>query len=273
MHAACGAPGSCSRPPSAWAGEQLLASWNQPLRGQLIAFAQAAADPASPRFVPPARRIASFDVDGTLIVERPLFFVLEVALARLGQICPDHGQQGPGPQAQCAAAAGRDRHYLMRHLNPVLSQPFAGMTQAAYRQLAARVWQRNKNPKLGLTLKRTAYEPMRELIALLRDKGFTVFLNSGSDSLALMAISSAWGLGDDACIGSDYELSPRQEGGKVVFSCAPGFCICATSTWASTRPWPCSGAPGAGPSWRRATRAETCGCCAWPVAAGPAWCW
>ncbi|MCF8033795.1 MAG: haloacid dehalogenase-like hydrolase [Desulfarculaceae bacterium] len=204
--------------PAAWAAEPPLASWNEPLRGRLMAFAAAAADPASPDFVPPVRRIASFDVDGTLIVERPLFFVLEVALARLDEVCPDYGQKGPGQRAQCQAAAKRDRGFLLHHLNGVLSQPFAGMTQAAYRELAARVWQQDQNPKLGLTVKDTAYQPMRELIALLLDKGFTVFLNSGSDSLALMAISRAWGLGWDTCIGSKYELEPREKGGKVVFA-------------------------------------------------------
>ena len=44
----------------------------------------------------PARRASPvFDVDGTLIVERPLFFVVEVALARLKAVCPDYGNKGP----------------------------------------------------------------------------------------------------------------------------------------------------------------------------------
>ena len=203
--------------PSARAGEGPLASWNQPLRGELIAFAAAAADPASPGYAPAAQRIAVFDLDGTLVVERPLFFVVEVALARLGSICPDYGQKGPAQAAQCRAASQRDRGYLLSHLDQVLSQPFAGMSQADYRALAARVWRQGLNPKLGLPFVATAYQPMRELIALLRQKGFTVYLNSGSDSLALMAISPTWGLGPEACIGTRYELTPELRQGKVVF--------------------------------------------------------
>ena len=59
---------------------------------------------------------------------------------------------------------------------------------------------------------------MRELITLLGQKGFTVYLNSGSDTLALMAICPRYGAwGSDRCIGTDYELEPQEREGKVVF--------------------------------------------------------
>jgi len=201
--------------PAAWAGGRPLASWNEPLRAKLIAFANAAADPASPGFVPAAERIAVFDADGTLICERPLFFVVEVALTRLQDICPEYGKQDPDQAALCRAVQARDRRWLMRHLNLLLSRPFAGMSQAAYRELAARVWREGHNPKLKRPLSATAYEPMRELVALLRAKGFTVYLNSGMDALALMAICPFWGLGPESCIGTEYELAPRMTQDQV----------------------------------------------------------
>ncbi len=201
--------------PAAWGGERPLASWNEPLRSKLIAFAGAAADPASPGFVPAPERIAVFDADGTLICERPLFFVVEVALARLRDVCPEYGKQGPDQAALCQAAKAHKRRWLMKHLNLLLSRPFAGMSQASYRELAARVWREGENPKLKLPLDATAYEPMRELVALLRAKGFTVYLNSGMDALALMAICPYWGLGPESCIGTEYELAPRMEQGRV----------------------------------------------------------
>jgi hypothetical protein len=203
--------------PAAWAGGQSLASWREPLRGQLIAFAAAAADPASPGYVPQDQRIAAFDVDGTLMVERPLFFVAEVAKDRLQAICPAYGRQGPVQAAQCRAAAEGDDRYLLAHLDSVLSQPFAGMTQAAYRQLAARVWAKQLNPKLRRPPAALAYLPMRELIDLLKQKGFTVYLNSGMDALAMMAISSTWGLGPERCLGTNYELRAREQEGRVGF--------------------------------------------------------
>ncbi|MCB2225789.1 MAG: haloacid dehalogenase-like hydrolase [Desulfarculaceae bacterium] len=202
--------------PAAWAQAGPLASWNEPLRSKLIAFATAAADPASPGFVPPEARIASLDADGTLIVERPLFFVLEVALARLKEVCPAYGEKGAPQKAQCQAMAQRDRKYLLSHLDQVLSRPFAGMSAAEYRALAAKVWEHEVNPKLKLPVRATAYLPMMELVELLKAKGFTVYLNSGMDTLALMALSHLWGLGRDRCIGTDYEMKPQERGGKVV---------------------------------------------------------
>jgi phosphoserine phosphatase len=182
-----------------------------------LAFAAAAANPASPGFVPQPERIAAFDVDGTLIAEKPLFFTVEVALARLGRICPGYGRQGAEQAALCRAAAGRDRGYLLGHLGQVLSRPFAGMSFAAYRALAGRVWRQGINPKLGRPYRLTAYQPMAELMDLLQERGFTVYLNSGSDALALTAISGLWGLGPERCIGTRYQARPVRLGRGVGF--------------------------------------------------------
>jgi len=201
----------------ALAGEPPLASWREPLRHELLAFAAAAADPASPGFVPAPERIAAFDVDGTLIAEKPFFFTVEVALARLERICPGYGRQGEEQAALCRAAAGRDRGYLMGHLSQVLSQPLAGMSFAAYRALAGRVWRQGVNPRLGRSFRMSVYQPMVELIDLLHKRGFTVYLNSGSDTLALAAISGFWGLGPERCIGTRYQARPVRRGRGVEF--------------------------------------------------------
>ena len=58
----------------AQAADSLLASWNDgPAKQALIDFVRATTDRGSPRFVPPEQRIATFDQDGTLWVEHPLY--------------------------------------------------------------------------------------------------------------------------------------------------------------------------------------------------------
>lgn len=198
------------------AAQEPLASWREPLRGQLLAYAAQAADPASPGFVPAPQRVAAFDVDGTLITERPNFFVLEVALARLRDICPAFGKQGPRQAELCQALAGKkDRRWVRKNLDQVLSLPFQGMSFAQYRELTVRVWQKGLHPKFQRPFKDTVYRPMRELIALLKGKGFTVYLNSGADALSLMAISADLGVEPGRCIGTRYQAQPREQGGRV----------------------------------------------------------
>ena len=61
-----------------------LPSWNDTeAKGRIIEFVERVTDPASPHYVTPADRIATFDNDGTLWAERPVYFQLLYALDRL----------------------------------------------------------------------------------------------------------------------------------------------------------------------------------------------
>jgi phosphoserine phosphatase len=199
---------------TASAGEP-LASWNQPLRTKILDFATQAADPASPNFVPAAQRVAAFDLDGTLITERPNFFVLEVALARLKAICPAFARQGAPEAELCRAAERQDRRFIRKHLDQVLSLPFKGMSFAQYRELVSRVWNQGLHPQHQKPFRDTVFKPMRELVALLKAKGFTVYLNSGADELSLMAICADLGVEPIHCIGTRYQAEPKERKGRV----------------------------------------------------------
>src|SRR5215470_9859087 len=55
-------------------GGSPLASWNDgPAKQAILDFVRATTDQASPKFVPPEQRIATFDQDGTLWVEHPIY--------------------------------------------------------------------------------------------------------------------------------------------------------------------------------------------------------
>jgi len=78
------------RPP-AQAQPAPLASWNDgPARKAIVDFVQATTDKASPNFVPPEDRIATFDQDGTLWVEHPLFAQAMFAIDRVRALAPAH---------------------------------------------------------------------------------------------------------------------------------------------------------------------------------------
>src|SRR5215470_8457353 len=51
-----------------------LGSWNEgPAKKAILEFVRATTDQASSKFVPPEQRIATFDQDGTLWVEHPIY--------------------------------------------------------------------------------------------------------------------------------------------------------------------------------------------------------
>jgi hypothetical protein len=53
-------------------------------------FVRVTTDPASAKYVPPAERIASFDNDGTLWCEHPMYFQLLFALDRVKALASKH---------------------------------------------------------------------------------------------------------------------------------------------------------------------------------------
>ncbi len=142
--------------------------------------------------VPPLDRVAAFDNDGTLACEKPASSVR----AYLRQVAP--------------AAQPKDGHDTER----LLAEALAGLTplQAAARAgdfLAAARHPRFHRPYPDLT-----YQPMVELVRLLRRLEFTVFVVSDSsrDFLRVMA-PAAYGLAPEYVIGSEAEIN--WQGGQL----------------------------------------------------------
>jgi hypothetical protein len=66
------------------AANAALPSWNDgPARQAILDFVRATTDQASPKFVPPEERIATFDQDGTLWVEHPIYSQVVYCLDRV----------------------------------------------------------------------------------------------------------------------------------------------------------------------------------------------
>jgi hypothetical protein len=68
------APVSAQEQQPGLAANDPLASWNEgPAKQAIMAFVKETTTEGSPQFVPPAERIATFDQDGTLWVEHPMY--------------------------------------------------------------------------------------------------------------------------------------------------------------------------------------------------------
>ncbi len=206
----------CCQP--AAAGGDALPSWQGPVKQQLLSYVQAVAEPGGAEFIPPAERIAAFDLDGTLMAERPLPFVMELSLTWLRQNCPGFARKGPRQAALCAAAVRGERRRLFQNIEDLLALPFDGWDLDAYRQKARRFFKTHPNPAKKLPYSRLIYQPQRELIALLLQKEFSVWICSGSAITAIQAISAdSFGVAPEHCIGTRYTVRVGEEHGRLVF--------------------------------------------------------
>ena len=161
-----------------------LPSWNDtaPKRA-IMAFVERVTHQGSPDFVPGPERIATFDNDGTLWSEQPMYFQFLFAIDRVKVLAPAHQEwQTEEPFASLlkgdikSALAGGDPA-----LNRIVMATHAGMTTDEF-DATVRDWAASaKHPKTGRLYTEMVYQPMLELLAYLRASGFKTFIVSGGE--------------------------------------------------------------------------------------------
>jgi len=159
-----------------------LPSWNDGKTKQSITeFVAKVTKDGSPDFVPPEQRIATFDNDGTLWCEQPMYFQLFFALDRVKTLAPQHPEwKTKEPFASLlkgdlkGALAGGERAML-----EIIIVTHAGMTTAECEQIVKDWIATAKHPKFKRPYTECIYQPMVELLAYLRANGFKTFIVSG----------------------------------------------------------------------------------------------
>jgi phosphoserine phosphatase len=152
-----------------------------PSKQAIVAFVEKVTREGTPDFVPPAERIATFDNDGTLWAEQPMYFQLLFALHRVKALAPQHPEwKTKEPFASVlkgdlkAALAGGDRALL-----ELVMVTHAGTTTEEFSRLVADWIATARHPTTGRLLTEMVYQPMLELLAYLRASGFKTFIVSG----------------------------------------------------------------------------------------------
>jgi len=159
-----------------------LASWNDgAAKRSITAFVAEVTAPGSPRFVPPAERIAVFDNDGCLWAEQPMYFQAFFIFDRIRTLAPQHPEwKEKEPFASVlrgdvkgALSAGE------RGLLEMAMATHAGTTTEEFDRIVTDWITTAKHPKSGRLYSEMVYQPMLELLAYLRANGFKTFIVSG----------------------------------------------------------------------------------------------
>src|SRR5258706_2246911 len=143
--------------------QEPMASWNDTAaKKAIVAFVERVTKQGSPDFVPTAERIATFDNDGTLWAEQPMYFQLAFALDRVKTLAPQHPEwKDKEPFASLlkgdvkAALAGGDHAIL-----ELFMATHAGMTTTEFEQIVKAWIATAKHPKSGRLYTEMVYQPM-----------------------------------------------------------------------------------------------------------------
>jgi phosphoglycolate phosphatase-like HAD superfamily hydrolase len=183
-----------------------LASWNDGAAKQAIVhFVQATTDPASARFVPPSERIATFDQDGTLWVEQPIYAQLAFCLARVPAVVKAKPQLAgiepfktvlSGDRAAIAKLSASD-------LEKILAATLSGMGVEQY-QAAVKEWLATaRDPRWKRPYTELTYQPMQELMKYLRANGYkTYIVTGGGQDFVRVYAQQVYGVPPEQIVGS-----------------------------------------------------------------------
>lgn len=197
-----------------------LPSWNDTGSKQaIVAFVKKVTRKGSADFVQPSERIATFDNDGTLWAEQPMYFQLLFALDRVKALAPQHPEwQGKEP---FASLLKRNVKGALAGGEPAIAQitmeTHAGMTAEEFEKIVKDWIATAKHPVTKRPYTEMVYKPMLELLTYLRAKGFKTFIVSGGgiDFMRPWA-EKTYGIPPEQVIGSSVKTKFEMQDGKPV---------------------------------------------------------
>ena len=202
-----------------------LPAWNdRASKKAIVAFVNKVTKTASPDFVPPAERIATFDNDGTLWAEQPMYFQLLFSLNRVGVLAPQHPEwKTTEPFASLlkgdvkAALAGGEKAML-----EIVMATHAGTTTEEFEKIVKDWIATAKHPVTKRPITEMVYQPMLELLAYLRANGFKTFIVSGGGIEFMRPwTEKVYGIPPEQVIGSSIKTKFDASGSVPVLTRLP----------------------------------------------------
>lgn len=174
-----------------------LPSWNDgPTKQAIVDFVSKVTTEGSSDFLPAADRIATFDNDGTLWAEKPLYIHFYGVLAQMQtQMKGDPFLHTREPYRSLAE---RDKAYFIELYenaayatlaDQLFGVPFGGYTGEQYADWFRTFLADFKHPKLGVGVKGLIYRPMVELIRYLEANDFKVYIFTADEGGFLRLVS------------------------------------------------------------------------------------
>jgi phosphoglycolate phosphatase-like HAD superfamily hydrolase len=174
--------------------------------------------------VPPAERVATFDNDGTLWAEQPLYFQVLFAIDRVKALAPQYPEWkdtepfGSLLKGDLKAALGGGEHALLE----IVMAAHAGMTTDEFDKIVKEWIATAKHPTSGRPYTDMAYRPMLELLAYLRENGFKTFIVSGGGLEFMRSFAEkVYGIPPEQVIGSTGKQKFERPGGKALLTKLP----------------------------------------------------
>jgi phosphoglycolate phosphatase-like HAD superfamily hydrolase len=200
-----------------------LPSWNEgPAKKAILDFVNTTTDKQSSQYIPPEERIATFDQDGTLWVEQPIYTQVIFAFDRIVALAAQHPEwknQEPFKSliAKNKAAIAK---FTLKDLEKIVMVTHTGMTVETFQALVKNWIEHAKNPRWNRPYTDLIYQPMLEVMNLFRTNGYqTYIVTGGGQDFVRVYANNVYGVPPEKVIGSAIDTKysyDKQGNGELI---------------------------------------------------------
>jgi phosphoglycolate phosphatase-like HAD superfamily hydrolase len=159
-----------------------LPSWNDgPAKQAIVEFVQATTTQGNPKFVRVPERVATFDQDGTLWVEHPMYTQVMYCLDSVPRVMKAKPELANVEPFKTVMSGNREAIAKLSEddLFKILDATLTGMSVEEFRAEARKWLETAKDPRWKRRYTELIYQPMKELLRYLRTNGYKTYIVTG----------------------------------------------------------------------------------------------
>lgn len=183
-----------------------LASWNDgAAKNAIVEFVKTTTTPGNAEFVPASERIATFDQDGTLWVERPMYSFVMYALERVPTLVEAKPELKDVEPFKTVLSGNREAmaKLTLPDLEKIIAATFTGMPVEQFSAEVSKWLATAKDPRWQRPYTELVYQPMQEVLQYLRDNGYkTYIVTGGGQDFVRVYSESTYGIPPEQVVGT-----------------------------------------------------------------------
>ena len=183
-----------------------LPSWNDgPAKKAILEFVRVTTDKASPQYVPPEQRIATFDQDGTLWVEHPMYTQLVYCLERVPAVVAKKPELKDAEPFKTVLSGDQEAiaKLSMKDLEAILAATLTGMTTDEFSAEVKKWLATARHPRWNRPYTDLVYQPMLEVQKYLRANGYkTYIVTGGGQDFVRVYAEQVYGIPPEQVVGT-----------------------------------------------------------------------
>jgi len=183
-----------------------LPSWNDgPAKKAIVEFVQVTTTQGSPKFVPPAERVATFDQDGTLWVEHPMYSQVIYCLGRVPAVVKAKPELANVEPFKTVMSGNREAMARLTKddLIKIAAATLTGMSVETFKADVMKWIAEAKDPRWKRPYTELTYQPMQEVLKYLRASGYrTYIVTGGGQDFVRVYAEQVYGMPPEQVVGT-----------------------------------------------------------------------